>query len=199
MTTLTVEFQKLHNNQSTTFTAGHAAHNTALKVKLSHIWASCHSNDMKPYLGQGHKWNVYVEGLGRSSSLALCIYPTSLRTVIKLSAPAQKWVHALSQGKLCSYKAMEFFGIYFVSASFSQLNGNKQCHLKCSQSSTKDQWTIAVNSLIHTNSSLHNQEVAQFHFKVSKTLCRAEMRHSIPHYNAVWPVPNGAIHCEFSQ
>lgn len=29
MTTLTAEFQKLHNNQSATFTAGHAAHNTA--------------------------------------------------------------------------------------------------------------------------------------------------------------------------
>lgn len=29
---------------------------------------------------------------------------------------------------------------------------------------TKHQWTTAVNSLIQTNSSLHNQEAAQFHF-----------------------------------
>lgn len=28
-------------------------------------------------------------------------------------------------------------------------------------------------SLIHTNSSLHNQEIAQFHFKVQKTPCHA--------------------------
>lgn len=54
MTIPTVEFQKLHNNQSTTFTAGHAPHNTAhLSQTKSHL--DFISSNTFPYLGQGHE------------------------------------------------------------------------------------------------------------------------------------------------
>lgn len=54
MITPTVGFQTLHNNQSTTLTAGHAPHNAAhlsqTKPHLDFI-----SSNTFPCLGQGHE------------------------------------------------------------------------------------------------------------------------------------------------